>query len=345
MIMNPSIEYSQTNFYKDVLDRKINYKGFVMERVADLIPDLNVQSYKNFYEHDKTKEIEDVLERRFPYFSHDNVIEMLRNKIVIDFERENSISEIRANKIIFKFIQKVQKNLNLFLDDENGEYFITSFFLENNQDMYKKAKDGTYMNTMDVLCLYIEDSMDYSPVDFQVNWKVVTKYVIDQYNISSIGKLKKYFSIEKITKSFLEGEKQKNKDKIDSLEKQITEKKEEVRELMTDNVDIADGDDKNEIKKALKISNKRLKEYKEDLKRAKKKAELINNSFGEIDRLNVLKMKSVYIPLLANSDIWEDEFWIYVLEKWDCFQNAINPQKIKSTYWRWKNDKDCKRFI
>lgn len=67
-----------------------------------------------------------------------------------------------------------------------------------------------------------------------------------------------------------------------------------------------------------------------------KKLKIMESSLFEISKLDILKMKSVYCPLLTNSYIWEDDFWHYILNKFDCFQNIINPSEIKDTYKIWK---------
>lgn len=80
---------------------------------------------------------------------------------------------------------------------------------------------------------------------------------------------------------------------------------------------------------------KRRKELNRNIKKIENKRKLLEKSCLEIHRMDILKMKSVYVPLLANSDGWADEFWSYALKNTDCFRKTIYPQKIKEIYLQW----------
>ena len=80
---------------------------------------------------------------------------------------------------------------------------------------------------------------------------------------------------------------------------------------------------------------KRVKEIHQNIKKAEKKVKLFIDLQPEVHRLDIQKMRSVYVPLIENSDKWENEFWSYALKKGDCFQKTISPQKIKEMYFEW----------
>ena len=354
MIMQKSIAYSQMNFFRDTLAGNIKYTSYNQQKIQEIEKVPKNQSFELFFEHEKTIAIKNVLYRRFPYFSYDNVIDILKNKIVIDFDQEKSISNVRANKIFYKFLDETQRNLNLFLDDEGEDYFTTSFFLEDSKDIFKKQKNGQYMDMLDVLCLYIEDSKTNEPIDFWINWEVVVKHVTKKYKLSMVKTLKKYFSIGRMTAKNIsveianvenllcnlrKGMKEYNSQLIigDLLEKYVANNKQETAlELMEYGIDVMEKISNIELeRKRYFNTRKRRKELKRNISKAEKKCDLLKKSYQEIHKLDILKMKAVYIPLLANSDTWEDEFWDYVLNKQNCFNETIYPHTIKEMYLQW----------
>jgi len=106
MITQDVYNYNATDFYNDVLNENIKFDWWNKEKVTVPSNLLDAGYYSNFIDQKDDSEVKDVINRRFPYFTYDNVIEIFSNKVVIDYNIEESESNIQADKIFLFFCQK-----------------------------------------------------------------------------------------------------------------------------------------------------------------------------------------------------------------------------------------------
>lgn len=358
MIKDMTIDYTPSDFYKDVQDGNIKYSNIDTSKIK-ISSKMKVSDYQKYDEHERTSEIKDVLNRRFPYFTYENIISILRNKVVINFEKDLHSGEIRADKIFFCFLDITQRNLNLFLDSKDGEYFTTSFFLENIKDSYKKKIDGTDMEMLDVLSMYIVDEEKHSEIEFYVNWSSVTSYVLDNGEYPEYWDMKKMYNKKDITVSFIKEQLDKllhklneEENKLELIDQERTLKetimnyiKAETKEekeifqlkLMDYDIDIENEDyDEEFLDKEIKRLISDMKEIKELSKRIQKKILKTKEAIPKIQNYEIQKIKEVYQPLIEKSEFWNSDFWVFLSEKYDLFNMVVSPREVKSYYEDWK---------
>lgn len=358
LIKNETISYSATDFYKDVLESNITFASCNYDKIS-FPENIDVNEYVFFSEHEQTGEVKDILMRRFPYFSYENIIKLLSSKVAINFEKDSHEGDINASKIFFYYLDITQRNLNLFLNNDDNGFYSTSFFLENTRDYYKTKTDGTPMELQDVLSLYIIDMESHSEIDFRVDWNIVTDYVLGLDAFSAYYEMKKFYNNKDITLNYIKEQYKELQAKrteldndlqileveyeIESLKEKymkstIEDAKESIQlELMDYNIDVdEDMMDLPTVKKKLKNLNSIKREATVKRKRLDKKISKIQNAFLEIRLLDIRKIKEVYIPLIENSMYWKNEFWEFLEDNYDVLNEQYTPRRIKELYQSWK---------
>lgn len=352
MINDETIDYTQQNFFEDVYNGNIWYEGFNENKIE--IPEKFKEStlIHSFKEHELTDKTRHTLEDRFPYFSYENILKILKNKIVIDFEEENSKYKVRASKILFYFLNKQNRNLNMFVDGEK-ECYVTSFYLESKKDIYKNKSDGTKMNTFDVLCLYIEDTQNYQGVEFAPDWVKIRNLVKENDKYDEMRALLKK---GRICTKLIEDELKQIVGKIVEIEinmkklkkdKQILEleyayyfdeynKEESILKLMDYDIDIEEQSmDIKELEQLIDKTNKEILNDDNLLKKLHDKEQIISLTASEIASLDINVIKKVYIPLIKNSKYWKDEFWRYFIHNYEYQKENIYPRQLRQIYLEW----------
>ena len=361
LIKNESISYNATDFYKDVLDANITFSSCNYDKIP-FPQKIDVSDYVLFSEHEQTSDVKDVLMRRFPYFSYENIIKLLCSTVVIDFEQDQHEGDINASKIFFYYLDVTQRNLNLFLnnnEDDDG-FYSTSFFLENTRDYYKTKRDGTLMGVQDVLCLYMMDVVSHSEIEFNVDWNIVSKYVLALNDFPAYYEMKKFYNKKNVTLDYIKKQCEELQIKMEELDNELqvleveykiesliemyqrsttVEEKEVFQlELMNYNVDVeAVIVDLQTLKKKNRKLSSSIKDKTLQRKRFAQKIAKTQNAFSEIRLLDIMKMKEVYIPLIENSVHWKNEFWEFLEDNYDVLNNQYTPRRIKEFYQIWKN--------
>ena len=359
MINDETINYTQQNFFEDVYNGNIWYEGFNENKIQ--IPEKFKDStlIHSFKEHELTDKTKHTLEDRFPYFSYENILKILKNKLVINFEKDKSEYKVRASRILFYFLSDKKRNLNMFVDGEK-ECFVTSFYLESKKDIYKYKIDGTKMKTFDVLCLYIEDTQNYQGIEFTPDWVKIRNLVGD--GCEKYEELKTLLKKGRICTKLLE-------DELDQIIEKISETKIEIEKLQEENQILRlkysyyTEDDQEEsalrlmdydidieehlineieiknLQKLIDKTNTKILNINNLLKRLEDKKQRISLTTSDIETLDINVIKRIYIPLIKNSEYWNEEFWKYFIHNYEYQKENINPRQLKKMYTNWSGEK------
>lgn len=358
MISQDTYNYNATDFYNDVLNEYIKFDWWNEEKVAVPKNLLDAGYYSNFIDQKNDREVKDVINRRFPYFTYDNLIKIFTNKVVIDYNRDESESDVQADKIFFVFLSETNRNLNLCINGEKDEYFPTTFFLENTKDWFKYKKDGELSDILDILGAYVEDTDYNKTILFKMNWRCIRTKILEENNIEFYGEMKKLFNKENITSFYM-------RQQILELQMKISQQTREMDEL-NDKIAICDlkvrylddsfdqdvvlglmdfGIDvenerlsKAEIVKEKKQLYKELSTKGELNKKHEKKIKKIQNAMLSIQQLDILMVKYVYNRFIDNSVFWSNSFWDFFIGKYNWIESDIEPVEMKKIYKDWKND-------
>ena len=357
MIEQDAYSYNATNFYNDVMNENIKFDWWDEEKVI-VPPNLLDAGYcRNFIDQKEESDVKNVINRRFPYFTYDNLIGMLSNKVIIDYDEEQSESDVRADKIFFTFLSETNRNLNFGVDVGKKGYFPTTFFLENKKDWFKYKKDGKPSDILDILGIYIADTDCGKTILFKTNWGAVRTKILNEYNIISYTDMKKLFNKENVTSFYM-------RNQIAELKKRILEQTGEIEELkykigiMELEIRYLDNDsdedailglmdfgidvESEELSRGeiLKENKKLLKDMhiKNELnKKLEKKIKKIQNAMSDIQKLDRLMVQSIYNNFVDNSVFWIKSFWDYFIEEFNWIESDIEPVKLKKIYADWKN--------
>lgn len=355
MISQDTYSYNATDFYNDVLNENIKFDWWNEEKVPVPQNLLKAGYFANFIDQENESEAKNVINRRFPYFTYDNVMEMFNGKVVIDYNAEDSESDVQADKIFFVFLSEAGRNLNLCTDGGANGYFPTTFFLENKRDWFKYKKDGTLSNVLDILGVFVEDMESGEAIWFKINWRCVRTTILNKNEIESYGEMKKLFNKEDITLFYmkqqitvLQGIISQQAVEMTEIDKKIrilnletrylgdTHDQDTVLELMDFGIDVeAENLNKAGIMKERKSLQKKLSMQKEISKKHEKKIRKIQSAMLSIQQLDILMVKSVYNQFVNNSAYWREPFWGYFVDEYNWIELNIKPAALKKIYRDW----------
>ena len=264
---------------------------------------------------------------------------------------------VRATKILFHLISEKNRNLNIFIDEDDGENcFVTSFYLESQKNIYKRRKDGTQMDKFRVLCLYIEEKQNHQPVKFSADWVATREFVAkgcETYN--RIRRLMKKGAIctnslksnltdiiKRKDEILLEIERLENEETILNLENiysiaSESNKDEYALKLMDYDIDIEFIlTDQKDLKRKMNKNKHEIKTKKKLVKTLEEKAEEITSALPEIEELDKKVLEQIYLPLIENSEFWKEEFWDYFIHNFDYLREIITPKQLRNEYKKWR---------
>lgn len=121
------------DFFKYVKDGRITMDSTDAAIVGDY-----EDKILNIQDSNKKSDLGEIKTHRFQFFSETQVLELLRNDPVIDFDKEECETDIEADKVFFKLIAEKSRNLNLFVgyDDDVRRHFVSTFFVEMEKDKF-----------------------------------------------------------------------------------------------------------------------------------------------------------------------------------------------------------------
>ncbi len=357
MIEQDAYDYNATNFYNDVLDEKIKFDWWDDKEISVPPQLMNAEYYKNFIDQ-KDDIAKNVIYRRFPYFTYDNVISMFNNKVVIDHDSSQSESDVRADKIFFVFLAETNRNLNFGVDFNYDGYFPTTFFLENKKDWFKYKKDGKKSDILDILGIYVEDAECGKSILFHVNWRCVREKFLAEHDSGSYIDMKKMFNKEDVTSYYMKRQIEDLYEITSKLDREIDELNEKVKvcelklmylenpsneepilelmnwEIDAENENIIESEvieEKKELLKELSFKSKLCKKHK-------KKIGKIEGALPDIQQMDKIMLQEVYNSFIDNSIFWPIVFWDELINKIDWIKLDIDPVRMKGLYKGWRSN-------
>ena len=163
---------------------------------------------------------------RFQFFSETQVLELLRNDPIIDFDKEECETYIEADKVFFKLIAEKNRNLNLFIgyDDDLKRHFVSTFFVEMEKDKFLIKKAGDVQSLLKILSRKVIDTQNNAVIDFFVKWKNVRDEFVKEPFYRGQTRLKTWINDKHILSKQVMNE-------IDSQRKLLKQYREEIERL------------------------------------------------------------------------------------------------------------------
>lgn len=336
------------DFFKHVKDGRITMDSTDAAIVGDYEEEiLNIQDSK------KKSELGEIKTHRFQFFSEEQILELLGNDPVIDFDKKECDTYIEADKVFFKIITEKSRNLNLFIgyDANFKKHFVSTFFVEMEKDKFLLKKDGTSQSLLKILSRQIIDTQNNEVIDFSIKWNNVRgefvnepfyrgqtrlKPWINNKHISSIQVANEINTQRKVLVQYKE-EVERLREQFDVLELieqlDITEEKEEAQlKLMEYNIDADNAEDLGAYKQCDKIQVKNDKLKMESklaaLENKLQKHEKYLPDIKELELQEVMRAYQIYLPAIQ----LERERVIKVLELQEIFDKTLSPEEFEKLY-------------
>ena len=347
--MVESQKLKKEDFFKYVKDGMIT-----MDSTDSTVLDSNDDKVVNIQDSDKKSALGEIKAHRFQFFSEINVLELLKNDPVIDFESDECTTVIDADKVFFKFITEKNRNLNLFIgyDATVKKHFVSTFFVESEKDKYLIKNTGESQSLLKILSRKVIDTQSDKMIDFYIKWNNVREEFKSESFYRGQNRLRKWINSKHITSREVRNEiviqrelieqyreiVENLKVKFDIVEAitrlDILEEKEEAQlKLMDYNID-ADNDE--EIMEYRQYDLAQLKNEK--LKMESKLAGLENKlqnhekylpDIIELEIQEVINAYRLYLPKIQ----LERERVRKMLDSYDIFDKVLLPEKFEALYY------------
>jgi hypothetical protein len=336
------------DFFKCVKDGKITMNSTDTAIVGDY-----EDKILNIQDSNKKSDLGEIKTHRFLFFSEIQVLELLRNDPVIDFDKEGCETYIEADKVFFKLIAEKNRNLNLFIgyDDDLKRHFVSTFFVEMEKDKFLLKKSGDAQPLLKILSRKVIDTQNNDVIDFLIKWDNVRgefvnepfykgqarlKTWINNKHISSIQVANEIDTQRKLLEQYKE-EVERLRVQFDVLELierlDIPEEKEEAQlKLMEYNIDADNAEELEAYKQCDMIQVKSDKLKMEGklaaLENKLQKHEKYLPDIKELELQEVLRVYQVYLPAIQ----LERERVIKVLESQEIFDKTLSPEEFEKLY-------------
>lgn len=172
---------------------------------TNLVTDTNIVSIS---ETEMQSVLGEIKANRFAHFSEQNVLDLLSSDPVIDFEKSECDTLIDADKIFFKFNQKKRRNLDLFIgyNKKKCEHFVSTFFLEVEEDKFLQTKNGDFQPTLNILSRCIINTQNNKVENFEIRWENVRREFIHEKIFHAQDRLKTWINSNHIEVNFVKQE-------------------------------------------------------------------------------------------------------------------------------------------
>ena len=172
---------------------------------TNLVTDTNIVSIS---ETEMQSVLGEIKANRFAHFSEQNVLDLLSSDPVIDFEKSECDTLIDADKIFFKFNQKKRRNLDLFIgyNKKKCEHFVSTFFLEVEEDKFLQTKNGDFQPTLNILSRCIINTQNNKVENFEIRWENVRREFIHEKFFHAQDRLKTWINSNHIEVNFVKQE-------------------------------------------------------------------------------------------------------------------------------------------
>ena len=336
------------DFFKYVRDGKITMDSTDTTIVGDLD-----EKILNIQDSNKKSDLGEIKTHRFQFFSEPQILELLKNDPVINFDKEECETIIDADKVFFKLIAEKSRNLNLFIGYDNTvkRHFISTFFVEMEKDKFLQKKDGNPQQLLKILSREVIDTQRNKTIEFFIKWQNVRMEFKNEPFYKGQARLKTWIKDVHIsskqvmneinTQHKLLGEYQEKveqlRERFDILgliaQLNIPEEREEAQlKLMEYNID-ADSDEELQAYKQYDIiqvkrdkldMEKRLETLKNKLQKHKKYLPDIK----EMEIQEVMRAYQVYLPEVK----LEYKRVGKMLEMHEIFDNTFFPEEFEKLY-------------
>lgn len=187
---------SKENFYKLMRDGKITFENTDSAVVSDTETET-----VHICDTARKSELGEIKANRFQFFTEQNVMELLQSDLVIDFDKNDCLTLIEADKVFFKLITDKVRNLNLFIgyDAVEKEYYAATFFLEKERDKFLLKTSGERQEQLRVLSRTIIDSTNNKIIDFYVKWENVRREFMKEPFYNAQKRLKTWINSKHIS--------------------------------------------------------------------------------------------------------------------------------------------------
>lgn len=336
------------DFFKYVKDGKITMDSTDVAIVGDY-----EDKILNIKDSNKKSDLGEIKTHRFQFFSETQVLELLRNDPIIDFDKEECETYIETDKVFFKLIAEKNRNLNLFIgyDDDLKRHFVSTFFVEMEKDKFLINKAGDVQPLLKILSRKVIDTQNNAVIDFFVKWKNVRdefvkepfyrgqtrlKTWINDKHILSKQVMNEIDSQRKLLKQYRE-EIERLRVQFDVLgliaQLNIPEEKEEAQlKLMEYEID-ADNVEELEVYKRhdmIQVKSDKLK-MENKLAALENKLQKHEKYLPDIKELEIQEVLSAYQIHLPEIQL-ERERVRKVLEVKEIFHETIFPEELKKIY-------------
>lgn len=290
---------------------------------------------------------------RFNFFSEIQMLELLKNDPVIDFDSKDCYTVIDANKIFFKLVVEKNRNLNLFIgfDENNKKYYVSTFFLEQEANKFLIKKTGIPQNLLKIISISIINTENNELIDFYIKWENVRNEFVNEYFYRGQSRLKTWIKSKHISSNQIKKEISIQNELIKEYEDiteelelkyniivavnklEIADEREEAElKLIEYNID-ADNEEEIDLYRQfdfLQIKNDKLKMENKlsALKNKLEKHEKYLPYIVEMEFQEVVKAYQVYLPEIE----FEREQVIKVIESYSIFDDIITPLEFKELY-------------
>lgn len=336
------------DFFKYVKDGRITMDSTDAAIVGDYDDKiLNIQ------DSNKKSDLGEIKTHRFQFFSETQVLELLRNDPVIDFDKEECETDIEADKVFFKLIAEKSRNLNLFVgyDDDVKRHFVSTFFVEMEKDKFLIKKDGDSQPLLKILSRKVIDTQNNAVIDFFIKWHNVRGEFVNESFYRGQTRLKTWINDKHISSKQVlnEIDTQRKllaqyKEEVEQLRVQfdvlelieqldIPEEKEEAQlKLMEYNIDADNAEDLEAYKQCDKFQAKSNKLKMENklaaLENKLQKHEKYLPDIKELELQEVLRAYQVYLPAIK----LDRERVNKVLESQEIFDKTLFPEEFEKLY-------------
>ncbi len=346
MVENDKLK--KEDFFKYVKNGKITMDS-TDSSVLDAIEDKVV----NIKDTNRKSDFGEIKAHRFQFFTESQVLELLRNDPVIDFDEEECDTIIGADKVFFKLITEKNRNLNLFIgyDNKVKKHFVSTFFVEMEKDKFLVKKTGDLQPLLKILSQKVIDTKSNEVIDFFINWNNVRDEFVNEPFYRGQKRLKAWINSKHITSVQVKNEISIQKkllvqyrEDMERLKIQfavieiishlaVPEEKEEAQlKLMEYDIDADDAEEIDMYKQydLIQVKNEKIKMENKlaSLENKLQKHEKYLTDIIELELQEVLRAYQVYMPEVQ----LERERVSKILETHEIFDTVIFPEDFEKLY-------------
>ncbi len=338
---------SKEKFFKYILEGKITFSN----TDSDIVDDKEIV---NICDTKKKSAFGEVKAHRFELFSESNILELLLNDPVIDYDDNQNDSLIEADKIFFKMNSIKKRNLNLFIgyDEKKKQHYTSTFFLEMKPNTFLNKKGGHPQELLYILSRTIHNTETNELEEFVIKWENIRKEFADNELYKSQVQLKKWindshiaFTKANVVLNELKIVKNKYEEEIEIINKKIEianlvqglsdekcDDEEVALQLMKYDIDAElDNEIAPYIEMDLQELNQSLNKIEEKMKVVARKIKRFVKFLPGLRMLEIEEVKIAYRPYMDTQKM-SDEIISKIIDEYELFEKTIIPSNFIKIY-------------